>query len=206
MSFATNKFSKELGGPKPTAKDGLDLPAAPMAQWKNYKKDIKPGWYRDQFFYLFGSGVQRYERCLDAWKFLLPKKASFAMLGRNAYGSILVLQNGENEVGGQIGVLDTTVVQYTSNTDWMFPTLFSQLLPDRVLDVFSDDSAYQKWNAAAKTQKSKLEDDMILGIKKPLPVGGTMAASNFIVADLFEYYETTADVYRKAHGAATGAH
>ena len=134
------------------------------------------------FLYLFGQGVQKFDRCLKAWNFLLPTGAEFAVLGRNAHGSILVLQDGDNDVGGHIGVLDATVVQYTSKPDWMFPTLFSQLLPDGVLDVFCDDSAYKKWRAAAKTEKVKLESDMILGIKKPLPLGGSMSVDNFVVA------------------------
>lgn len=198
MSYATNKFLKAMGGAKPSTKDGLALPAAPAAQWKQYAKDIKPGWYRDGFMFLFGEGVQRFARCLDAWSFLLPSGRSFAPLGRNAHGSILVLQDGDNDVGGQIGVLDATVVQYTTKADWMFPTLFSQLLPDGVLDIFCDDSGYKKWRTAAKAAKVKLEGDAILGIKKPLPLGGTLTPDNFVVADLFDYYASTADVYRKA--------
>jgi hypothetical protein len=62
MSFTSNKFLKTMGGAKPTSKDGLALPAGPQAQWKFISKDVKPGWYRDGFFFLFGQGVQRFER------------------------------------------------------------------------------------------------------------------------------------------------
>ncbi|MGZ6092715.1 MAG: hypothetical protein ACXWUG_11870 [Polyangiales bacterium] len=39
-----------------------------------------------------------------------------------------------------------------------------------------------------------LEGDSILGLRQPLSLGGTMTAGNLVVADLFEYYESTAEV------------
>ncbi|MGZ3474904.1 MAG: hypothetical protein ACXWP4_07585 [Polyangiales bacterium] len=67
-------------------------------------------------------------------------------------------------------------------------------LPDRVLDLFCDDSAFGEWRSVAKAIGVSLEGDSILGLRQPLSLGGTMTAGNLVVADLFEYYESTAEV------------
>jgi hypothetical protein len=203
MSYATNKFLKVYGRAKPKAKDGLHLPPAWAMWWSRLKKEISPGWYKDRFLYLFGEGLDDYKRCLDAWSFLLPNDVERIILGRNAYGSLLILEDPTNEMGGQIGVLETLTVQYTTRSDWLLSGLLVGLLVNGELDIFVDDSVYSEWRQGAKKTKSPfLPDDVILGIQTPLPLDGTMTLSNFRARPIVEYYEATADVYRDAYRSA----
>jgi len=100
---------------------------------------------------------------------------------------------------GQIGVLDTTIASYATNSDWSFHDLFGSLLPDRILDVFCNDAAYAIWR---KKGGEMPETDDILAIKVPVPLGGGMKPENFTVEDTFSFYETTAPIYKKAHAQA----
>jgi hypothetical protein len=204
MSYAIDKFLKAMGSAKPRAKDGMHFSIFIAGSWKNAQKEgVHPGYYKNRFYYLFGEGLERYQRCIDAWSFLVDTKRPVTILGKNAYGSLLVLEDSDDaETSRHIGVLDTTLAQYTARTDWYFSDLWVGLLVNRELDIFTDESAYLEWRELAgkgKAKKPYLDEDEILGPVLPLPLGGTMSMTNFRPQNIFEYYESTAPIYKKAY-------
>src|SRR4051812_21279564 len=88
------EFLKAMGEPSPAAPPGLHFTEPGIEfVWETFHEVIGAGWYQNRFWYLFGEGLDRLSPCLAAWSFLVPPGPERMILGRNAYGALLVLEN-----------------------------------------------------------------------------------------------------------------
>lgn len=197
---ATNLL-KVLGAPDPAHASGLPFDGESNSASRNWvrldSKEIGAGFFMNRFLYLFGEELPKLQPCLKAWAFMLPADDKVRyVIGKNAYGSLLVIENPNGDSGlPAVGLLDTTTVEYWTEPDLVFPNLLGWWLPRKKLPNFFKTELYDKW--AAKS-KEPLEVDEILGMTVPLSLGGTWKATNFEVRDIVEYYETTGPTYKSA--------
>ena len=204
MSDAGQSFIAAFGAPDPATPDGLKLArGGTRSVWAELHSEIGAGWFRDGFLYLFGEGVDRLQTCLDAWSFVVPPGKKRTILGRNAYGAILVLEN-EGEPGAERGyLLDPFVVAYTEIPNTRFVSIISRALPKNETGPFLDAAAYADWCEENAIDRIGVKD--VLGIKVPRGLGGKLEASNLQLDDIENYYRTTAPIYADAFARAGAA-
>lgn len=195
MAFGDN-FVKAFGKPDPSLPQAMHFTnGAAQVIWKQFKR-IGAGGFKDRFLHLFCEGLEELQPCLDAWSFLVPPgHADRMIIGRNAYGAILVLEDGNYPGKEQVHVLDPTTVTYWTDPNFTLMSVIERRLPKDELRNFLDDGLYRKW-----VQKNKVRPEMqdILGLKQPLPLGGTMELDNVQLENIVEYYESSAPIYAKA--------
>jgi hypothetical protein len=190
---------KAFGKPKPSAPNGLQFkPSATRGLWEDVWKKIGSGYLKDRFLFLFGEGVDDLSDCLKTWSFAVPPSKKRVILGRNAYGAILYIDNAENAFG-HVYVVDPTVPHVFSSPDLNFLSLLGSWLPEGNLDYFLDDGVYKEWR---KKTKQNLGPNEVLAMKVPRGLGGQMKLDNFNVEDIHSFYKTTAPIYAKALGKA----
>lgn len=190
-------FQRAFGHPDPAAPDGLRFTRAwERGVWDDLRAQTGTGWFLDRFLYLFGEGLDALAPCLEAWSFLVPQQVEKMIVGRNAYGALLVLEN-PNQFGPQsrVGILDPVSVVYRKHPDLDFAGLVGYWLPQRQLPEFLDRAVYDEWR---RRSGRHLEPDHILGARQPLGLGGSMTLGNFQEEEIVQYYRTTAPIYRKA--------
>jgi hypothetical protein len=205
VSDAGTAFAKAMGQPAPRTASGLSFTGDWEALvWNKLHPEIGAGYYRDRFLFLFGEGLTVLRPCLDAWSFLLPADVAQNMIiGRNAYGALLVLENPDNfGPAARISVLDPLAVRYRRYADLDFVGLIGYWLPENELPQFLDQSVYDDWR---RQTGSVLGPRQILAPKTPLGLGGAMEVDNFQVEDIVSYYQTTAPIYQKAFAKSGGA-
>lgn len=198
MTHVSNIFIKHVGKPESKVKPGFTFKQDfDQLVWDSVISKTGCGWFLDGFIYLFGEGLDKLEPCLDAWSFLLPDKAHRQIIGRNAYGSLLVIEGQEkNGTVAQLGILDPLRCMYWQPYHLSIMNLVGLYLPEKNLPGFLDDrSVYDFFH---KAMGSRLELDEMLAIKVPLMLDGEMSPGNFQVENMIEYYQTTAPIYRKA--------
>jgi hypothetical protein len=195
-------FIAAMGRPDPATPSGLPFRAAfRQMLWESIHEEIGAGFFRDRFLYLFGKGLQTLRPCLKAWSFLVPPAGQSGMIvGRNAYGALLVLEK-PNSIGptSRVHILDPVSVTYGGDPDLDFGGLIGYWLANRALPEFLDDNLYQKWR---QREKRHLAPDEILGVKVPPGLGGKLNLTNFQPEKIIRYYETTGPIYAKAYGKA----
>ena len=183
-----------------------DEPAPPLHfterfledNWRRRQQRTGAGWFLGRFFFLLGDGLDRFTPCLEAWSFLLsPPAAERKIIGYNAYGALLILEN-ETEEGlvAPVRLLEPTNVLYWGDPECVYGTLLNRWLPRRHLPHFFDTGVYEQW---LKTSGRLLGDDEILGIRVALPLGGQMTLENFTPMNLVDYYRATGPAYARAH-------
>ena len=99
--------------------------------------------------------------CLDAWSFLIPPCDDRIIVGRNAYGAILVLEYGNTPEREQLYVLDPFTVTYETRPNLLFRNLIGRWLPQGPLPGFLDDRAYLQW--LAENEVGTVDLDEVLG-------------------------------------------
>jgi len=198
MSALSEAFTNAFGQPDPPTPDGLRF-ARPgrQAMWESIHKEIGSGWFKDGFLYLFGEGLETLQPCLDAWSFLIPHSEDRMIIGRNAYGAIIVLDNSHTD-NERVSILDPFTVTFASDRNVVFINLLGRWLP-RELPGFIDDSAYKDW--IEENHAGRLDLDDVLGIKVPKGLGGELVSSNLQIDGIVDYYQTTAPIYAKAFAA-----
>jgi hypothetical protein len=190
-------FVNLLGAPDPSAPSGLRFGRkTPRDMWDLMRAEIGAGWYRDGFLYLFGEGLDALDACLDAWSFVVPASPKRMVLGRNAHGAILVLENEGEPQTERVCLLDPFTVSYTPVPNTRFLNLVARALPKGELPSFVDDRAYRAWREQNGVKRLELEQ--ILGFKTPKSLGGTLTPDNLQLEDIVEYYQTTAPIYADA--------
>lgn len=161
------------------------------------RQEIGAGWFYNRFLYLFGEGLEALQPCLDAWSFVVPPgHPDRKILGRNGYGAILVLENGNTLNQGSIHLLDPLNVRYWTDPNITLVTLCGNHLPKRRIPKFLDADAYDEWIAANADVELELED--ILGVKVPLSLGGELTVDNLQLDGIVEYYQATGPIYANA--------
>lgn len=202
MSEMGEAFLSRLGAAAPAAPPGLRFPK-PVHQflWEGIYEEVGAGWYMNRFLYLFGEGLEALERCLDAWSFLVPPRSDRMILGRNAYGAVLVLEHASGgAASARVHVLDPLTVEYWTDPSIDFGGLLGYWLPQRQIPRFMGNDIYEAWLRAGGRY---LEPHEMLGIKVPLGLGGALELDNFQVEDIGEYYRTTGPIYAKAFALAS---
>jgi hypothetical protein len=204
MSVASDEFLAGMGPADPATPNGLHFGTAGMrAIWKQLHADIGSGWYRDGFFYLFGEGLDALRPCLEAWSFLLPPCEDRMIVGRNAYGAILVLENS-NKKSEAVKILDPFTVTYSGDPNMMLLNMIANWMPQGgwygmgQLPAFLDDRVYNQWRQQHGLAGARLDFDDMLGAKVPRPLGGTLTADNLQLEPITDYYRTTGPIYAEA--------
>ena len=197
MSAVGDAFVKAFGKPDPATPSGLRfLKGTDQRQWEKLHTEVGAGWYRDGFLYLFGDGLAELSACLDAWSFLVPPCDDRVIVGKNAYGALLVVDNMSQPDKQRVYVLDPLTVTYAGDPNIMFVNLLGAWLPRNLIPGFLDDSAYRAWREANKAGRLELDD--VLGIKIPKSLGGKLEANNLQLDGIVDYYRTTAPIYAAA--------
>jgi hypothetical protein len=164
--------------------------------WLRRHQRIGAGWFLGRFCFLLGEGLERFTPCLEAWSFLLPPASERRIIGYNVHGALLVMEDEtEGSIAAPVRVLDPMTVAYWADPECVYTTLLSRWLPDRQIPHFLNTSAYQEWLV---TSGRFLDDDEILGIRAPLPLGGEMKPENFAPMNIIDYYRATGPVYAEA--------
>lgn len=186
---------KAFGKPDPETPNGLHFTSSGLADlWKDMRREIRSGWFQDRFLYLFGEELDALRPCLDAWSFVVPPNRDRMILGRNAYGALLVL-DGANSGKWSVHVLDPFRVVFWTNPQLSLMNLIAYWLPENQIPYFRDDGPYREWR---KKHRIYLDDDTILAPKVPEGLGGALELSNLQEEPILEYYETMAPIYAKA--------
>lgn len=195
MSAVGEAFINAFGKPDPAVPRGFRFrDAFDDKSWSSLQSEIGSGWYLNRFLFLFAKGAERMKACLNAWDFLVPPNRDRIILGRNAYGAILVMDDA-NHLDHSIHVLDPFRVVYWTDANLTLTNMIGAFLPERLIPHFLDDTLYKK---ALSTRKARLGDDEILAPRKPLGLGGNMDLDSFQVEKIVPYYKSTAAIYRKA--------
>jgi hypothetical protein len=201
MPSVKEAFVAALGKPSPRVPSAIHFEDVGMeAVWRRFLADVGSGWYLDRFLFLFGEGVERLAPCLDAWAFLVPpRRGDRKILGRNAHGALLVLEDAESVEHNQVHLLDPFRVTYWTDPDLNLFTLIGAWLPRKLLPGFLDDDLYRAW---MQVRRRPLEDDLILAPKTPEGLGGRFEPRNVQEEEIVAYYRTTGPIYAKALGRA----
>jgi hypothetical protein len=196
MTPLAEQFIRGLGRPAPATRNAIHFQEEFVNMlWESVAPDVGAGWFLDRFVYLFGPGLERLHRCLDAWPALVPPNHPDRMvLGYNVHGAILVLENGNSAVP-QVYLLEPYVGAYWTHEDIAFENLLGMWLPERRLPYFLDTGVYEAWRGLTDRY---LPEDTILAPKVPRDLGGERTLENFQVEDLFEFHESAGAIHAKA--------
>jgi len=195
MSDVGKPFVQAFGKPDPETPNGVNFKSSGLADlWKAMRREIRSGWFQDRFLYLFGEDLEALLPCLTAWSFVVPPNRDRIILGRNAYGALIVLDDA-NSGKGTVHVLDPFRVVYWSNPNLAMMNLIAYWLPEDRIPHFRDDGPYREWR---QQHGIHLEDDVILAPRTPEGLGGKLELANLQEEPIVEYYETTAPIYAKA--------
>ncbi len=200
MSAVGKAFIKAIGKPSPRLPFQVPFHhPGDRFSWKAFTKEIGAGWYLDRFLLLFCEQLAALQACVDRWAFLGAPSTNRVILGRNAHGAILTLENDESPaLDSHVCVLDPLHVTWWSDPNAGLSNLLGYWFGERALPAaFLDDSVYARWR---KETGEALADDEILAIKVPLSLGGTLDLSNFQVENIDEYFATTGPIYARASG------
>lgn len=186
-------FRKRFGAPSPSVPTDIRFRSRPyQANWEQILRDTGSGWFMNRFLYLFGAGLQRLTACTDAWSFLVPPGKERIILGRNAYGSLLVLEDPEGEQS--VHLLDPIRVAYWTDPDIELLGLAARYLPRKNLPHFFEDDLYRLWVPG----DDHLPEDTIIAPITPVSLGGELVPANFQEEEIVAYYQGTAPIYAKA--------
>jgi hypothetical protein len=131
VSSVGEKFLAAFGAPDPATASGLNFSRRLDRElWADLHGEIGSGWFRDGFLYLFGADLDALRPCLEAWSFLVPPIEDRMILGRNACGAILVLDNA-NDVPQRVFILDP----FTSPTTGTPRRSMQRRSPDCAMDL-----------------------------------------------------------------------
>jgi len=194
MTLVGERFVSAFGAPDPAAAPGLQFERrGSRVMWERLHEEVGAGWFRDGFLYLFGEGLEALRPCLEAWSFIVPPCDDRLIIGRNAYGMLLVLDNPSRPAQETVYVLDPFTVSYAGDSTVQLVSLIGRALPDGELRPFLDDQPYRAWRQEHGVDRLGAKN--ILGVKVPKGLGGQLESSNLQVEDIIAYYQTTAAIY-----------
>jgi hypothetical protein len=202
--MVADEFTASFGPPDPAAAPEVHFPNRyETFMWAGILEQTGAGWFRDGFLYLFGEGLTALQPCLDAWSFLVPPSDDRMIVGRNAYGAIMVVDDVSAGHRHKVRIVDPFNVTYDSDGDLRMHNMVSNWLPNGGwygvgLPTFLDDGAYQAWRQHRDLGDVRLDFDQVLGIKVPQPLGGELVADNLQLENIVEYYQSTGSIYAAA--------
>jgi hypothetical protein len=194
MSVVSTSFQSSLGPAESTQAHRLHFTGNfDNMVWDSVYQDIGAGWFRNRFYRLFGADLEPYDAILEMWQFALPKGKQYRVIGRNAHGALLLIEDMQLKgTAAPIRSLNPVLPAFWGDDHCVFMNYVGHWLPHCKIPGFSDSSLYDQFLSVSPT---RLEPDEILAAKTPLSLGGTMTAENFQVENIFEYYRTTAAIY-----------
>ena len=164
MSELGDAFIAVIGKPDVTTPPGIRFTdPVDVAVWDQIYAEIGSGWYMNRFLYLFGEGLDTLQPCLEAWSFLLPSGRHWTVVGKNAYGSLLLAEDLMTQGSvSPIHVLDTLNVRCWTNPNLDFIGLLGYWLPER----FGFDVRRVQYSSLILTGQMTRED-ALEQLKKP---------------------------------------
>jgi hypothetical protein len=196
MSAVGDVFKEKIGQPIKSSKLGFQF----SMEWDQIVLDdlfqeIGAGIFCNGFLHLLGSDVSELDQLLINWKFLFNDDISRRVIGRNAHGSLLIIEN-ESEFGtvAPIGYLDLINCRYIKNEDLDFMGLIGNWIPNNRLGNLCDSTIYEEF---LMVKGNELMNNEILAIKKPLNLDGMLTIENFQTENIFQYHESVAEIYKK---------
>jgi len=172
-------FIDKLGKPDPADELGSAFKAVPSA---GIFRDVGSGFFLGQFLYLFGKGLEGLSGCLDGWQ--LPSEKERLILGRNAYGALLV-GDGLFEGPGLIHTLDPVTGEHWSEKGATLESLFDSYLPKQMLPGFHDEDRYGHWMWHGR-QEYNLDEFVIIEV--PLQMLGTKMPFDYKKGNMLDYH------------------
>ncbi len=190
-------FLHVFGAPNPPTPSGIAFDDEFMQEdfEESILDPIGAGWFWDRFLFLWGEGVETYERCLEAWHFALPPHTERMVVGRNAYGALLVNFDHNDMTDNRLWVVDPFGGTTWNDDDTDFMCWVYANAPRREWRNFFDRSVYDAWLATEPGVNMAIEHALVP--KLPIQLGGTFELSNFQLEPLVEYYENTAPIFEK---------
>ena len=186
-------FTERFGKPRPEVATDIRFSRGNYQRnWEAILREVGSGWFMDRFLFLFGAGLQPLQACLDAWSFIVPPGKDRIVIGRNAYGTLLVVEDPEDKQ--RVYLLDPLRVVYWTHPGLELLGLVAAEMPRGNLPHFFEDEFYREWVAA----NGEPGEGQILAPITPLSLGGEMEPANFQVEEIVSYYESTAPIYAKA--------
>jgi hypothetical protein len=197
MSTPAETFKRAFGSAAPAAEPCELFPRGANRRLAGALfKEVGAGWFRNGFLYFFGEGLAQLSACCDAWSFIVPPNANRVIVGRNAYGALLVVDDACEPDDERVFVLDPFSVSYDQVPNTIFVSLIARALPEGELPRFLDDRAYRAW--LEEHRIDRLEPHHALGVKVPMDLGGELVPSNLQLEDIVTYSHTTAPIYADA--------
>lgn len=196
MSVAASAFLSGLGSVELAQAHRMQF-TEPFDQmlWNSIYQEIGAGFYKNRFYQLFSAELSAYDDLLKLWHFALPYGSTFKVIGRNAYGALLLLENVETKgTAAPVRLLNPIVPAYWGDDHCVLMNCIGHWLPQQKIPGFSDSVFY---NAYYKVVQKYLDQDEILAIKIPLALGGNIQADNFQPENIFDYYRSAASIYEK---------
>lgn len=182
--------AKVLGPPSPAVPTRLTFgDSFTQARWRAFHREVGSGWYWDGFLCLFGEGVERLDRCLTAWGAVVGKPRPRVVLGRNAHGAILVMDDAEKIDHPRLRILDPFETTWGGSSPEALQELFGQTIPYNGFPAFFSNRLYRIWR---EREGRALGPDEILAPRVPEDAGGRWEIDNLVVEDVFQFYERTA--------------
>ena len=137
-------FTHHFGRPTPAVPPGdFFADKFDKSLWRMMYDEVGAGWYRHGFLYLFGTELPLLNPALVAWATILEPEIERTVIGRNAYGMLLVAESTTEEgTDAPIGLLDPAAGTYTKFEGLDFASLLSDWLPEDRLPGFLDQTAY----------------------------------------------------------------
>ncbi len=193
MSSVGDAFIKFYGKPDPLLPCRLKFEES----WKQGMVDfivaeIGSGVYSNGFYHLLGEDLVSLDPLLETWRFILPDDKPRNVVGRNAYGVLLVAEDLQAKgMGAQLCVLDPIRVGYHRDENWLVTNGLVTWLP-KYCPNFTDQRIYR---AMVGDSNVRLETDDILAIKTPTSLGGELGSDNFQIENIHDYFASTAAIY-----------
>ncbi|PJJ52978.1 hypothetical protein [Hymenobacter chitinivorans] len=158
-------FTHHFGRPEPAVPPGdFFADKFDKSLWRMMYDEVGAGWYQDRFLYLFGAELPQLNPLLELWTGLLEPGVERVVIGRNAYGALLVAERTTEEgTDAPIGLLDPAAGTYTKHEGLDFATLITDWLPEHRLPAFVDAAAY----AAFRQSGGQLQPQQVLAGSAP---------------------------------------
>ncbi|MCB2378498.1 hypothetical protein LGH70_12935 [Hymenobacter sp. BT635] len=188
-------FTHHFGRPDPAVPPGdFFADKFDKSLWRMMYDEVGAGWYRHGFLYLFGVELPLLTPALAAWTSILEPEVERVVIGRNAYGALLVAENTTEEgTDAPIGLLDPWLGTYTKHEGLDFASLLSDWLPLDQLPGFLNQTVYDSF----RQNGGQLTDTEVLAIQTAVFQGGPLADATFQPEDVLAFHQRL--------GAARGA-
>jgi len=176
-------FTHHFGRPEPAVPPGdFFADKFDKSLWRMMYDEVGAGWYRHGFLYLFGAELPTLSPALDAWAGMLAPGVERVVIGRNAYGMLLVAESTTEEgTDAPIALLDPVAGSYTTYEELDFASLLSDWLPQNLLPGFLTQEPYDTFRQSG----GQLQPHEVLGLR-------TLAAgfepANLVAEDVLAYH------------------